>query len=609
MCGIIGYIGTNRAVPYLVEGLEKLEYRGYDSAGIATMEKQGINITKTKGRLSVLTSILASKSQSAGTVGIGHTRWATHGEPNDVNSHPHISKSGLFAVVHNGIIENYQTLKKDLQKNGFIFASQTDTEVIAHLLENNYDGDLVSTVSKTAKMLTGAYALCILCRDCPDKIICTRMGSPLVVGTGENGIFVASDMLAIAGHVKEVFRPEAGETVILTKEKAVFFSSDGTPLQKTPEPLTVSAADTGKNGYEHFMLKEIMEQPKAVADTLTSFINNGQISFPCFSLTKEQAEKIRSIYIIACGSAYHAGVCGKYVMENLTSIPTHTDIASEFRYRNPPVSEKDLCIIISQSGETADSIAAIKKAKEKGCPVLSIVNVEGSTISLLSDYLIYTKAGPEIAVATTKAYSAQLSVIYALAVYLSSLSGFLHESETAKLTEELNKLPQKIEQTINEAFEKAKELSEFFTEKEHAYFIGRGTDYAIALEGSLKLKEISYIHSEAYGAGELKHGTISLIEPGTMVVALMSDENVFSKTYSNVKEVKARSARVLAVTTQKHKEDVCDLDHSIIIPDCHNLIAPSLEVIPLQILSYFTALGRCCDIDKPRNLAKSVTVE
>lgn len=609
MCGIIGYIGGNMAVPYLLEGLEKLEYRGYDSAGVAVMEKNGISITKTKGRLSVLRSIIASKKQSDSTIGIGHTRWATHGEPSEVNSHPHISSSGLFAVVHNGIIENYASLKKDLQKEGYIFRSQTDTEVISHLLEKNYDGDLLSTVSKTAKMLTGAYALCILCRDFPDKIICTRLGSPLVVGIGDSGVFVASDILALSGHADSVFRPEAGETVILSEKKAKFFDFEGKAIAKNPEPVTLSDVNADKEGYEHFMLKEIMEQPEAVRNTLSSIIKDNRISFPGFSLSKYDTEKLRSIYIIACGSAYHVGVCGKYIIEKLTGIPTHTDIASEFRYRNPPIGENDLCIIISQSGETADSIAAMKYAKEKGSLVLSVVNVEGSTISGLGDYVIYTKAGPEIAVATTKAYSAQLSVIYCLAVYLSSVIGNLAEGEISELTEELCLLPEKIESTIKSTFDTAKELSEFFAEKEHAYFIGRGTDYAIAMESSLKMKEISYIHSEAYGAGELKHGTISLIEPGTMVVALMADDSVFTKTQSNIKEVKARSARVLAITTEKHKKDISELDHSIIIPDCHNLTVPSLEVIPMQLLSYFTALERNCDIDKPRNLAKSVTVE
>ncbi|MBQ8503303.1 MAG: glutamine--fructose-6-phosphate transaminase (isomerizing) [Clostridia bacterium] len=609
MCGIIGYTGNNKAVPYLLEGLGRLEYRGYDSTGIATTQGNSINITKAKGRLSVLKSIIASKKQSTSTVGIGHTRWATHGEPSTVNSHPHLSRNGLFAVVHNGIIENYKELKSDLQKDGYVFRSDTDTEVIAHLLERNYDGDLVSTVSKTAKMLTGAYALCILCRDFPEKIVCTRLGSPLVVCTGDEGTFVSSDTLAISGHADKVFRPKAGEIILLAKDKVSFFNKALKEIFITPEKLTLKSTDTDKEGYEHYMLKEIMEQPEAVRSTLSHIIKNGRISFDSFSLTKQEAEAIRGIYIVACGSAYHVGVSGKYIIEKLTGIPTHTDIASEFRYRNPPVSKNDLCIIISQSGETADSIAAMKKVKEKGAKVLSLVNVEGSTISLSGDYVIHTKAGPEIAVATTKAYSCQLAVIYCLGVYFSSLLGILSEKEQSRLIEEILSLPETIEATIVATRSKAESLSELFTEKEHAYFIGRGTDYAAAMEGSLKLKEISYIHSEAYGAGELKHGTISLIEPGTMVVALMSDENVFTKTYSNVREVKARSARVLAVSTKKHEHEISSLDHCIIIPDCSSLTVPSAEIIPLQLLSYFTALKRSCDIDKPRNLAKSVTVE
>lgn len=609
MCGIIGYIGKNKAVPYLLEGLERLEYRGYDSAGIATTEKDRIETVKTKGRLSVLKSLVASQKQSQSTVGIGHTRWATHGEPSQVNSHPHLSSGGLFAVVHNGIIENYAVLKNELTEQGVIFNSETDTEVIAQLLEKHYNGDFTATVNKVAKMLEGSYALCILCRDFPKQIVCTRMGSPLVVGFGDEGIFVASDTLAMAGKIKALCRPEAGETVIVSKEKAEFFDFMGRKVLKEAVPVSVSHTDTQKDGYEHFMLKEIFEQPTAVENTLKEILDSDTISFPDFNLTEEKVKNLRSIYIVACGSAYHVGVCGKYVIEKLSGIPCHTDIASEFRYRSTPLKENDLCIIISQSGETADSIAAMKKAKEKGATVLSIVNVEGSTIATLSDYVIYTKAGAEIAVATTKAYSAQLSVIYCLGVYFADIMGAVDKTGIRELVEEIKGLPHKIAVTINATKKRAYELSEFFTKQEHAYFIGRGTDYAIAMEGSLKLKEISYIHSEAYGAGELKHGTISLIEPGTNVVSLMCDDDIFSKTQSNVKEVKARAARVFAVTTKKHEKDADSADYSIIIPDAHSLIVPSLAVIPLQLLSYYTALKRKCDIDKPRNLAKSVTVE
>lgn len=609
MCGIIGYTGKNRAVPYLLKGLHTLEYRGYDSAGIATQEENGISIVKTEGRLSALKSLIDGRQPSDSRVGIGHTRWATHGEPSKVNAHPHQSADGKFCVVHNGIIENYLELKKSLQNEGVTFISQTDTEVIAHLLQKNYDGDLVSTVTKTAQMLSGTYALCILCRDFPDKIICTRMGSPLVVGMGDSGVFVASDILAMAGNAETVYYPEDGETAVLTRENISFFGKDSREIFKTAEEITLCKEDADKEGYDHFMLKEIMEQPKAVRETLSSIIKDGQINFKNFSLSKEQAEKIRSIYIVACGSAYHIGVCGKYILEELTGIPTHTDIASEFRYRNAPIKENDLCIVISQSGETADSIAAIKKAKEKLSCVLSVVNVEGSTIPKLSDYVIYTKAGPEIAVATTKAYSAQLSVIYALALYIASAVGKIEKEQYGCLLKEIESLPEKIEETIKNTDCKAKELAKLFKKKEHAYFIGRGTDYATALEASLKMKEISYIHSEAYGAGELKHGTISLVEKGTIVVALMANDKVFHKTDSNVKEVMARKAEVISVTTGKHRLRAEEFDHNIIIPDASPLILPSLEVIPMQLLSYYTALLRECDIDKPRNLAKSVTVE
>ncbi len=609
MCGIIGYTGKNSAVPYLVDGLDKLEYRGYDSAGIATMEKNGINVIKTKGRLSVLKSLIAADARSLSCVGIGHTRWATHGEPSTVNSHPHLSESGLFAVVHNGIIENYKELKDGLIQQGFSFISQTDTEVVAHLLEKNYNGNLLETVLKTVKSLSGSYALCILCRDYPDTIVCTRLGSPLVIGKSNDGVFVASDALAIAEHTTSVFRPEAEEIAVISKDSIIFYGSGLNIIQKTAEQISFRNSDAQKSGYEHFMLKEIMEQPKAVKDTVESIIKNGRITFPQLTLSKEEIANIRNMHIVACGSAYHVGVCGKYIIEKLTGIPTHTDIASEFRYRNCPLNEKDLCIVISQSGETADTLAAMNKAKEKGVKVISLVNVEDSSISLLSDFSLHTKAGPEIAVATTKAYSAQLAVIYCLAVYLASHLESISEEKLQQYTKVILSLPSKIRETIAAVKDNAEKLSELFTEKEHAFFIGRGTDYAIALEGSLKLKEISYIHSEAYAAGELKHGTISLIENGTMVTALICDESVFAKTYSNIKEVKARNARILAITNKKHEKFTCDFDHSIIIPDSHELITPSLEVIPLQLLSYYTAKRRNCDIDKPRNLAKSVTVE
>ena len=566
-------------------------------------------MTKTEGRLSVLKSIVASKKQSSSTIGIGHTRWATHGEPSTVNSHPHMSQSGLFAVVHNGIIENYSEIKSELIKEGFHFSSATDTEVISNLLEKNYKGDLLSCVAQTTAMLKGSYALCIVCRDFPDKIVSTRLGSPLICGIGKDGVFLSSDILAISDRAEKIYRTEASEILVASCDEVSFFSPDKKKIEKKAEEINRQYSKTDKNGFDHYMLKEIYEQPEAIEDTLNSIITDGKISFEDFTGDKNGAEKINSIYIVACGSAYHVGVLGKYVIERLTGIPTHTDIASEFRYRNPPITENDLCIVISQSGETADSIRAVNTAKEKGARVIGIVNVKDSTIAALSDSVIYTKAGAEIAVATTKAYSAQLSVICCFAVYLGALLGKISTAEEKKYISEILSLPALIEKTISINADAMKELSKRFTDKEHAYFIGRGTDYAIALEGSLKLKEISYIHSEAYGAGELKHGTISLIERGTAVVALMCDERVLPKTVSNAKEVKARHAEVITVSHERNKDKLTDFDYNILIPDCGELISPSLSVIPLQLLSYFTAKSKGCDIDKPRNLAKSVTVE
>ncbi len=609
MCGIIGYIGKSKAVPYLLEGLTRLEYRGYDSSGIATVEKDGIRTIKTVGGPDFLKKEFAKCDESFSCIGIGHTRWATHGEVSKANCHPHLSKDGLFALVHNGIIENYAQLKKDLVRHGYSFSSQTDTEVVAHLLHKNYKGNFHGAVIKTLGMLEGSFALCILCRDFPDRIICARKGSPLVIGTGQKGIFVASDITALSENCEKAFTPDDGETVILTPDKALFYNKYAQETEKTPELISTKEKISGKNGYAHYMLKEIFEQPGAVRNTLSSIIKNGNIEFPFFSLTPQKAAEIKNIYIVACGSAYHVGASGKYILEKITGIPTHTDIASEFRYRNPPLTEKDLCIVISQSGETADSIAAIKEAKRKKVPVLSVVNVESSTIAKISNFVIFTKAGTEIAVATTKAYSAQLSVLYCLSVYIAALTGKIDKKTKSDFIKEILQLPEITELTLKKTFGAAKELSSLFAKKEHAYFIGRGTDYPIAMEGSLKMKEISYIHSEAYAAGELKHGTISLIEKGTVTVALMSDDNVLTKTLSNVKEVAARHGTILAIIPQKHKDKISELDKSILLPDCGQLTLPSVEVIPLQLLAYFTALERNCEIDKPRNLAKSVTVE
>lgn len=609
MCGIIGYIGDKRAVPYLLEGLGRLEYRGYDSAGIATMEESGIEIIKAEGRLHTLESLVLSKKKSFSRVGIGHTRWATHGRPSTENAHPHISENGSFALVHNGIIENYAMLKKELENQGVTFKSETDTEVIVQLLEKNYDGDFLSAVNSVTARLEGSYALCILCRDFPDRIVCVRMGSPLVVAFGDEGVFVASDILAVSDKASRFCRLERDEIVELFCDGAVFYNRQGEKISKEASPVKAEYTAPEKKEYEHYMLKEIYEQPLAVRRTIQEYLSEDGVSFPLFEITKNELMNLRSIYIVACGSAGHVGVCGKYIIEALADIPCHTDIASEFRYRASPIDERELCIIISQSGETADSIAALKKARQKGARVLSVVNVEGSTIAEMSDYVIYTRAGAEIAVATTKAYSAQLAVMYCLGVYFGMLSGRLGKAKASSLISEIASLPEKTEQTIKSVSRAAADWAERLYESQHLFFIGRGTDYAVALEGSLKLKEISYIHSEAYGAGELKHGTISLIEKGTPVICLMCDGEVYSKTLSNLKEVRSRGGEIFAVTTSSHSCEKADIQHLIAVPDADRLILPSLEVIPLQLVSYYTALKRGCDIDKPRNLAKSVTVE
>ena len=610
MCGIVGYIGKNRAVPYLLEGLEKLEYRGYDSAGIATVEDGALRILKTKGRVSSLEALIASQHRSPATIGIGHTRWATHGRPNDVNAHPHASGSGLFCVVHNGVIENYLTLKADLQSQCVTFRSETDTEVIAHLLEQNYDGDFVSTVRKTTAMLEGAYALCILCRDFPDQIVCTRWGSPLVLGVCGEGSFIASDVSALLSHTNDIYYLDGNETALVTADGVSFFDKHGAPTQKQSRHLELNVSAAQKEGYDHFMLKEIMEQPKAIGDTIRGRITkDGKIAFEDFHLSDSEVRALQGITVVACGSAYHAGAVGKYVIEKLARLPVEIDIASEFRYRDPVLDDRTLVILISQSGETADTLAALRLAKAHGAKTLCIVNVVSSSIANEGGSVIYTHAGPEIAVATTKAYAAQVSVLYLLAGYLAEKKGLLTGGAMADYVRDLLALPDLIQQTLDATKKQMEAFSQMFIPLEHAYFIGRNLDYACAMEASLKLKEISYIHSEAYAAGELKHGTISLIEKGTLVVALCACSAVFPKTLSNIKEVKARGARVLAVATKADAAALSEVDYKVLLPDVNPLFSVSLEVLPMQLLGYYTAKNRGCDIDKPRNLAKSVTVE
>lgn len=609
MCGIIGFTGCQQAGPLLLNGLEKLEYRGYDSAGIAVLEDKDIDVIKSKGNLSVLREKIANTRMPNGTTGIGHTRWATHGEPSDKNSHPHISKSRKFAVVHNGIIENYAILRKELIEKGYVFHSETDTEVIAHLLDENYEGDCFDAVLKTVNQITGSYSIGILCSDLPDQLICVRKASPLIVAVSEFGNFIASDITAILAHTRDTYKMLDDELAIVSKDDVKFFDKNGNPIEKEITKITWDVDAAEKGGHEHFMIKEILEQPRALKATISPRItNDGKISLDGITLSRDDIAKYNKIYILACGSAYHVGVVGKYVIEELAQIPVEVDIASEFRYRNPLVDKNTLVLIISQSGETADTLAALREAKSKGARVISIVNVVGSSIASESDDVLYTWAGPEISVATTKAYSTQLTLIYLIAIYFAQQLGRVSQEEVDELIKEIQQLPEKIKM-IFEQMKYIDSLAQRFTFLEHAYFIGRNLDYAVALEASLKLKEISYIHSEAYAAGELKHGTISLIEPGTSVIALCCSDRLVEKTMSNVEEVMARGAQVLCVAVEGNTACKHICDHVIYIPKTHHLLMPSLEVVPLQLLGYYTAKARKCDIDKPRNLAKSVTVE
>ena len=609
MCGIVGYIGFKPAAPLLLEGLAKLEYRGYDSAGIALVDSGGVEIYKAKGRLSVLSEKIQGGAGLEDTAGIGHTRWATHGKPSDENSHPHRSASGRFAVVHNGIIENYATLKKGLQEKGIEFLSETDTEVVAHLIEQNYTGDFLAAVRAAVAQLEGSYALGVLCSEHPDEIIAVRNSSPLIVGLAEDGNFIASDIPAVLAHTRRVIQLADNEVVRLTRDSVQVMDAAGHPVEKKELLVDWDVTSAEKGGYAHFMIKEIMEQPQALSATVSPRIGaDGGIVLDGISLTASQLRQIRRISIIACGSAYHAGVVGKYVLEKLTRIPVDVDVASEFRYRDPIVDSHTLAIVISQSGETADTLAGLREAKRRGARVLSIVNVVGSSIASESDDVLYTWAGPEISVATTKAYSTQLVMLYLIAFYIAHKLGHIDGRDQRRLLSALIRLPDMVAGILRQAPE-LEHLAQRYAYLDHAYFIGRNLDYAVALEASLKLKEISYIHSEAYPAGELKHGTISLIEEGTFVVALACCDKLIEKTMSNIKEVKARGAEVLVVTTDDNREVLPEADHVIYIPKTNDLLMPSLEVVPMQLLGYYIALARGCDIDKPRNLAKSVTVE
>ncbi|MCI6364254.1 glutamine--fructose-6-phosphate transaminase (isomerizing) [Intestinimonas butyriciproducens] len=610
MCGIVGYIGAEEAAPILLDGLERLEYRGYDSAGLAVYSQDdGLRVVKAKGRLRVLADLVEGGKNIHGTVGLGHTRWATHGEPSDVNSHPQVSASGRIAVVHNGIIENYVQIKEFLESKGVGFVSQTDTEVVAQLLEYYYRGNIMEAVTKVLHRIEGAYALGIICADCPDQLIAARKDSPLILGYGEGFNFLASDVTAVIKYTREVCYLEDGEIAVLTRDGIRVFNHPYLqPVEKEKYHVDWEVSAAEKGGYEHFMAKEIMEQPKAFRDTVFPRIQDGRVVLDDLNLDGDYLRETDKIYIIACGSSYHVGMVAKYILEKLLRKPVEVSLASEFRYCDPLVTEKTLCIVISQSGETIDTLAALREAKRLGARILSIVNVVGSSIARESDDVLYTWAGPEIAVATTKAYSTQLAVIYLIALRFAELLGTISGEIYDHIVSELLTIPTKMEHIL-ENREAIQYYASLYFNHESIFFIGRNIDYAIGLEGSLKLKEISYIHSEAYAAGELKHGTISLIVEGTPVVALATQDSVYEKTISNVKEVKTRGGRVILLCKQDAKVPADAADHVVRLPEFEGVFMPLLLIVPLQLFAYYMSVLRGCDVDKPRNLAKSVTVE
>ena len=608
MCGIVGYIGDKQAAPILLDGLSKLEYRGYDSAGIAVFDGQEIQIKKTMGRLKVLEELTHGGETMKGCCGIGHTRWATHGCPSDVNAHPHFNKDHSIAVVHNGIIENYAKLKKKLENKGYEFRSETDTEVLVHLLTDYYKGDPVEAIERVMHRVEGSYGLGIMFKDHPHHIYAARKDSPLIVGASSMGNLIASDVPAILKYTRSVYYMENEEIACLSGENIHFYNIDGEEIEKTPTTIDWDINAAEKGGYEHFMLKEIYEEPKAVRDTISPRLKDDDVVIEELGMTDEEIRSIRKIDIVACGSASHVGMTAKYVIESMARIPVEVDVASEFRYREPIYEDNMLVIIISQSGETADSLAALRDAKDHGVRTLGIVNVVGSSIAREADNVMYTWAGPEISVATTKAYSAQLAAMYLLSMKFAKVRGMLTDEEFAQLRSDLIQLPDQIESLFGMK-EKIQKFANRYLAAGHMFFIGRGIDYAIAMEGSLKLKEISYIHSEAYAAGELKHGTISLIEDGTLVVAVATQEKLYPKTISNIVEVKTRGAFVMALTNLGHTDIEKNADYVIYIPKTSQYFTNSLAIIPLQLFGYYVSVGRGLDVDKPRNLAKSVTVE
>lgn len=608
MCGIVGYIGNQQAASILLDGLEKLEYRGYDSAGIAVYDGSEVEMVKSQGRLKILSELTHGGATMPGTLGIGHTRWATHGAPSDTNAHPHFNKDKSIVVVHNGIIENYLKLKKKLTDRGYEFLSETDTEVIAHLLDYYYHGNPLQAITKVMHRMEGSYALGIIFKDHPEELYAVRKDSPLIVGRTEGGNIIASDVPAVLRYTRDVFFIENEEIVKMTKDTMNFFNVDEEPIEKEPTHIDWDVNAAEKGGYEHFMLKEMYEQPKAITDTFSPRLKDGKIVIEELGMSDEDIKAIRKIMIVACGSAYHTGMTSKYVFEGLARIPVEVDLASEFRYRDPILEEGTLLVVVSQSGETADSLAALREAQEKGAKVLGIVNVVGSSIAREADNVMYTWAGPEIAVATTKAYSAQLISLYLLAVKFAHVRGQLDDAGLSSMIEELKELPTQVEMLLNNK-NKIQRFANRYLAARDIFFIGRGIDYAISLEGSLKLKEISYIHSEAYAAGELKHGTISLIEEGTLVSAVLTQEDLYKKMISNMVEVKTRGAFVMAVTNVDNTEVERAADYVVYIPKTNKYFTNSLAIIPLQLFGYYVSVGRGCDVDKPRNLAKSVTVE
>lgn len=612
MCGIVGYVGDNQAAPLLLHGLSKLEYRGYDSAGIAVRNEAtgDIRILKAKGRLHALSEKTDDGHAVTGTCGIGHTRWATHGEPSEVNAHPHCTDDKSVVLVHNGIIENYQELKEKLVREGYDFYSETDTEIATKLIDYYYKktGDPLEALTRAMLRFRGSYAFGILFKDYPGKIFAARKDSPLIIGKNETGHFITSDVPAILDSVRNVYYIDNLEIAELTREKVHFYDIDRNEIKKEMVEIKWNEEAAEKGGYEHFMLKEIFEQPKAVRDTMNAYIKDEQIDFSAVGLTDEIIENLERVYIIACGSAYHVGMAAKYIIESMSNISVEVDLGSEFRYRDPKLAKNSIVIIISQSGETADSIAALRLSKEKGASVLGIVNVVGSSIARESDYVLYTYAGPEIAVATTKAYSTQLIASYLLAVQGGHVQGVLSDEEYAAYLKEMATLPDKIQKVLDDR-ERIQWFASKYANAKDVFFIGRGLDYAICQEGSLKMKEVSYVHSEAYAAGELKHGTISLIEDGTLVVSVLTQSALYEKTISNMVEVGSRGAYLMAVTTYGNYSIEDTADFTIYVPKIDEHFATTLAIIPLQLLGYYVSVARGLDVDKPRNLAKSVTVE